>query len=154
MAKVTFEIKKSTDSNLDFTVGYVNLRNSWTTHVNAILFDCYFNLLTGEMSEAEVGYGHDGLFVSDLSLELSATDAKTVDFYVFPNTFADNDAMLVLYSKESWSNSFQSGLGGATWSAGKHYTYPVTVTPIGLQIGDVRVEEWQNNNGGSIIINK
>ena len=154
MAKVTFEIKKSTDSNLDFTIGYVNLRNSWTKNVNAILFDCYFNLLTGEMSEGEVGYGHDGLFVSDLSLELSATDAKTVDFYVIPNTFANNDATLTLYSKDSWSNSFQSGLGGVTWSAGKHYTYPVTVTPIGLQIGDVRVEEWQNNNGGSIIINK
>lgn len=154
MAKVTFEIKKSSDANLDFTLGSVNLRNVWTRPVNAILFDCYFNLLTGKMSEGDVSYGHDGLFVTDLNLELSTTDAKTVDFYVIPNTFADYDAMLKLYSKESWSNSFQSELSGTTWSAGKHYTYPVTVTPIGLQIGDVRVEEWQNNEGGSIIINK
>ena len=154
MAKVTFEIKKSTDSNLNFTVGAVNLCNSWYHDVNAILFDGYFNLLTGKMSEGDASYGHDGLFINELNLELSATEVQTVDFYVIPTSFEDNDTMLLLYSKDSWSNLLQSGLGGATWSAGKHYIYPVTVTPIGLQIGDVRVEEWQNNNGGSIIINK
>ena len=153
MAKVTFEIKKSSDNNFDFTVGHANLRNAWTTHVNAIPFDCYFNLLTGELSEGEAGYGHDGLFINELSLNLSATETKSVDFYVIPTSFADNDAILALYSKDSWSNSFQSGLGGISWSAGRHYTYQVTVTPVGLQIGDVYVEEWQNNEGGSIVIN-
>lgn len=153
MAKVTFEIKKSSDNNFDFTVGHANLRNAWTTHVNAIPFDCYFNLLTGELSEGEAGYGHDGLFNNELSLNLSVTEAKSVDFYVIPTSFADNDAILALYSKDSWSNSFHSGLGGASWSAGRHYTYQVTVTPVGLQIGDVYVEEWQNNEGGSIVIN-
>ena len=153
MAKVTFEIKKSTDSNLNFTVGAVNLRNSWYHDVNAILFDGYFNLLTGKMSEGDASYGHDGLFINELNLELSATEVQTVDFYIIPTSFEDNDAMLFLYSKDSWSNSFLSGLGGATWSAGNHYTYPVTITPVGMQIGAVRVEEWQNNEGGSIIIN-
>lgn len=153
-AKVTFEIKKSSDSNFNLVVGDANMRNSWTKHVNAIKFDSYFNLLTGEMSEDDEYYGHDGLFINQLNLELSATEVQTVDFYVIPTSFEDKDAMLILYAKDNWSNSFESALSGTSWSAGKHYTYPVTVTPVGLQIGSVRVEEWQNNNGGSIIINK
>lgn len=140
-AKVTFEIKKSSDSNFNLVVGKARMCNSWTKHVNAIKFDSYLNLLTGEMSEDDEYYGHTGLFINKLNLELSATDVQTVDFYVIPTSFEDNDAMLILYEKDNWSNSFESALSGTSWSAGKHYTYPVTVTPVGLQIGGVQVEE-------------
>lgn len=153
MAKVTFEIKKSAETNLDLTIGNVILRNVYSEDkVNAIRFDGYLNILTGEMSEGEVNYGHDGLF-RECDIALSAEKVHAVDYYVIPNSFSEGQAMLALYEKNNWNNSSVAYLGDTTWEAGKHYTYTVTVTPIGLQLGDVRVEEWENNDGGSITIN-
>lgn len=153
MAKVTFELKKASDSSSDYVVSDVNLRNSRNKEVNAIKFDCYLNLFTEEMSEG-IGYGHDGLFISGLQMELSASEPQSVSFYVIPNSFNDNEAQLCLYPKDNKSKNWVTDMGGATWLAGKQYTYPVTVTSSGLQIGDVIVEEWQNNEEGSVIIKK
>lgn len=153
MARVVFNIKKSAEANLDLTIGSVNLRNNYSDDkVNAIRFDGYLNILTGEMTEGEVGFGHDGLF-KECDITLSAEESQTVDYNVIPNSFSKGQALLVLYEKGNWSNSFVTYLDNTTWTAGHGYFYTVTVTPIGLQLGDVRVEEWENNDGGSITIN-
>lgn len=152
MAKVSFAVKKSTDNLAEFVLGTVNLRNNYQMESTAISLSAIFNLLTGEMAR-EVIAGHDGLFFNGEAV-LDSDKPVNVDFYVFPTNFAKGEVMLNLYGKNDWSNSFSNFLDDSKWEEGKHYTYPVTLTSVGLQIGDVRVEEWQNNEGGSIIINQ
>lgn len=152
MSKVTFAIKKASGSeSFDVTIGSIRLRNTEKDKVDAVRYDGYLNLLTGEITTGDVGFGHDGIGV-DCNLSLSADKSQGVDFYVIPNSFLERQAMLVLFEKNG-SNSYVLYFGDTTWKAGQHYTYTVTVTPVGLQLGDVRVEEWENNEGGTIIIN-
>lgn len=153
MAKVSFEIKKDAEYKDEFVIKYANLRNNYKGgDYNAIKLDAFFNLLTGEFSEGKIGFGHDGLFTKDLELAIDSEKGNTIDFFAIPTSFDDNQAMLILTAYGSWK-SFESPLGKATWESGKHYTYPVTVTATGLVIGDVRVEEWYNQEGETIIIN-
>lgn len=156
LAKVSFEIKKDEAYKEEFVVTTANLRNNYNYEgrdYNAIKFDAFFNLLTGEFSEGKIGFGHDGLFIKDIKIYIESEKANTIDYFVIPTSFDDNQAMLQLIPSDGWNKSFESPLGKATWESGKHYTYPVTVTAAGLVIGDVRVEEWQNNEGETIIIN-
>ena len=154
MAKVSFEIKKDAAYKEVFVVNYANLRNNYNGgDYNAIKFDAFFNLLTGELSEGNIGYGHDGLFINDIELAIDSEKSNTIDFFAIPTSFDENQAVLQLIPNGSWDKVFESPLGKATWESGKHYTYPVTVTATGLVIGDVRVEEWNNQEGETIIIN-
>ena len=154
LAKVSFEIKQDPEYKENFVITTANLRNNFQGRdFDAIKFDTFFNLLTGELSEGEIGSGHDGLFIKDIKIYIESEKANTIDYFVIPTSFDDNQAMLQLIPSDDWNKSFESPLGKATWESGKHYTYPVTVTAAGLVIGDVRVEEWQNNEGETIIIN-
>lgn len=152
MAKVSFEVKISGDDDRSIKLQYANLRNAWTIQSNAIALDCYFNLLSGELSEGDAYYGHDGL-LTQCDFELSTENSLTIDFYVIPTTFKEGEVVFQLYS-DHWSEIISSTLGEASWLSGQHYIYPVVITSSGLQIGTVRVEEWENNEGGSIIVNK
>lgn len=153
LTKVTFDIKMEEGTNSDLTIDMLNLRNANTDEkVDAIRLDGFLDLFTGGMSEGIVHYGHDGLF-KECNFTLSAEKAQGVDFYVIPNSFSEGHAMLVLSEKGNSTNSFVVYLGDTTWKSGKHYTYPITITPVGVQMGDVRIDEWENNEGGTITIN-
>lgn len=154
LAKVSFEIKQDPEYKDEFVIKNACLWNNYKVgDYDAIKWDAYFNLLTGEFSEGEIGFGHDGLPTKELELAIDSEQSITIDFFAIPTTFDDNQALLELTTYGSWDKVFESPLGKATWESGKHYTYPVTVTATGLVIGDVRVEEWNNQEGETIIIN-
>ena len=70
--------------------------------------------------------------------------------YVIPTSFAENEVIFNL----NWGSVGSIALPTEKWEAGKHYDYPLEITKTGLKLGEVKVEEWENNNGGSIIINQ
>lgn len=154
MAKVTLEIKLSEESlQQDFTVGAAHLCNLVSSDRQAIALAASIDCRTGECEPDYTLADNDGLFVRG-DYPLNSNAPVTLDFYVIPTSFAEGEVQLNLYDKDDETNAYSSLFGEAAWEGGKQYVYPVAVLPSGLQIGEVRVEDWQNNEGGSIIINK
>ena len=148
MAKVTLEVRTSEASNVDYTLGAVALQNAQQS--SAIVRCADFDMCTQKMTPV-VDENHDGLSV-DCDVRLGSEKAAVIDFYVVPTSFHQGEVVLSLTEKGSLENRLAAPFGDAAWESGLHYVYPVTVTSSGLQIGDVRLEDWENNEGGTIII--
>ena len=148
MAKVTLEVQISEVSNVDYTLGTVALQNA--QQGSAIVRWADFDMWTQEMTPV-VEENHDGLLV-DCDVRLDSEKATVIDFYVVPTSFLQGEVVLLLTEKGSLESRLAAPFGDTDWESGLHYVYPVTITSSGLQIGDVRLEDWENNEGGTIII--
>ena len=148
MAKVTLEVQISEVSNVDYTLGTVALQNA--QQGSAIVRWADFDMWTQEMTPV-VEENHDGLLV-DCDVRLDSEKATVIDFYVVPTSFLQGEVVLLLTEKGSLESRLAAPFGDTDWESGLHYVYPVTITSSGLQIGDVRLEDWENNEGGKIII--
>lgn len=148
MAKVTLEVQTSEVSNVDYTLGTVALQNG--QQGSAIVRWADFDIWTQKMTPV-VEENHDGLLV-DCDVRLDSEKAAVIDFYVVPTSFLQGEVVLSLTEKGSQESRLAATFGDTDWESGLHYVYPVTVTSSGLQIGDVRLEDWENNEGGTIII--
>lgn len=153
MAKVVVELKKSSNSQLDFTIGTVSLRNNPTFVHRPIALAAYINCLTGECVREEPLEENAGLSVNGNS-PLDVETPTIITFYVIPTSFSGGEVMLSVAAKDNATDTYTTLFNGNTWESGRQYVYPVTITPSGMQIGDVYVEDWQKNEGGTIVVKK
>src|SRR5574344_340877 len=82
-----------------------------------------------------------------------STTAVNIDLLVIPTTINNNaELTLVIDGKE-----YTVKIPSITWTAGKQYTYPVTVnrtssTTVSLSIDQPDINPWNNNTGSSTTI--
>lgn len=144
LSKVTFYITKSENSDFAEWITNGNLRNN---NSKAISWDGIMNVVTGEVKP--IFYENDGI-IRSCEFQPQADKANVIEMYVIPTSFANNEVIFNL----NWGNIGSVSLPAEKWEAGKCYDYPLEITKTGLKLGEVKVEEWVNNNGGSIIINQ
>ncbi|MBQ8242716.1 MAG: fimbrillin family protein [Bacteroidaceae bacterium] len=144
LSKVTFSITKSKNSDFAEWITSGNLRNN---NSKAISWDGLMNVVTGEVKS--IFYENDGI-IRSCEFQPQADKANVIEMYVIPTSFAENEVIFNL----NWGSVGSIALPTEKWEAGKHYDYPLEITKTGLKLGEVKVEEWENNNGGSIIINQ
>lgn len=77
--------------------------------------------------------------------------AKDIEVLMFPAEFSNEAALLTLKTENG--HELSVNLPQARWEAGHQYTYPITYDEAHITIGNVVVEDWNNNKGGDITIN-
>lgn len=144
MARVVFSIT-GTATVLETTV-ITNFRIANRNEASGIPTYGYLNLYSGDFERCS--YGEDIY----RSTQLHPTDvAQNIEILTFPAEFSNEAARLTLGTKDGHQVSVN--LPETRWEAGHQYTYPVTYDEAHITIGNVIVEEWNNNNAGDITVN-
>lgn len=104
------------------------------------------NVFTGTISNLQDFVDHS----KTCSQTLTST-ASNIDFMLIPTSFASNQMMVTLTVD---GKTINTTLPSATWSKASHYTYSLSVDKGSLKFNGVRVEQWNNQNGGTIDINQ
>ena len=87
----------------------------------------------------------------DCSIAPSA-EPQTVGTFIVPTKFGADMAYVELQFDNDYLLSWT--FPDTSWESGYEYTYELIITENGLRLGDVIVEEWHDNDEGTIIINK
>lgn len=104
------------------------------------------NVFTGDISSLQ-DYGDRSVDCD----ETMSSSTYTVDFMLIPTSFGE-DQMTVKLNVDG--RDLTTALPANTWSKGSHYTYQLSFTKGELTLGGIKVEDWDNQNGGSIDINQ
>lgn len=153
MAKVKFDIHLEGETTVGGTINSVIVGNkdnpsNPSLREEAIPGFGHLNMTTNTLTP--IYTSHDGIWMK-CSIKPS-TDVQSVETFIIPTKFgADMAYVELLFDNDyllSWT--FQD----TSWESGYEYTYPLTITENGLVVGDVIVEEWHDNDEGTIIINK
>ena len=152
MAKVNFSISLEGENTVGGTIHTVVIGNhdNPETHnrYEAIPWEGMLNMATGTLTP--IYNSHDGVWVK--CSVTPSTDPQTVETFIVPTKFGADMAYVELQFDNDYllSWTFQD----TSWEPGYEYTYELIITENGLRVGDVIVEEWQDNDEGTIIINK
>lgn len=144
LTRVTFSVTKAKESDAD---EYVTRARLYNNNSKAISLEGRMNVLTGGITS---NYYTDGIF-KDCEFKPEAEKVNVIEMLVIPTQFAEGE---VAFEVQMGGHVIYATLPAATWERGKHYDYPFEITLNGLKLGNVTVEEWENNNGGSININQ
>lgn len=144
LTRVTFSVTKAKESDAD---EYVTRARLYNNNSKAISLEGRMNVFTGEITS---NYYTDGIF-KDCEFKPEAEKVNVIEMLVIPTQFAESE---VAFEVQMGGHVIYATLPAATWERGKHYDYPFEITLNGLKLGNVTVEEWENNNGGSININQ
>lgn len=152
MAKVKFDIVLEDENGIGGTINTVVIgnRNNPETYdrYEAIPWEGILNMATGTLTP--IYNDHDGIWL-DCSITPS-TDVQSVETFIVPTKFGADMAHVQLWFDNDYILSWT--FTETSWDPGVEYTYPLTITENGLVVGDVIVEEWLDNDEGTIIINK
>lgn len=153
MAKVKFDISLEGNNIVGGTINKVMVGNkdnpsNPSLREEAIPGFGHLNMTTNTLTP--IYTSHDGIWM-ECSIKPS-TDVQSVETFIVPTRFGADMAYVELQFDNGYllSWTFQD----TSWESGYEYTYPLTITENGLVVGDVIVEEWHDNDGGTIIINK
>lgn len=142
LAKVTLQITNA--SSEAATLSNVTLSNS---DGNYIASSGNMNVFTGAISDLD-NY-------EDQSVSLDQTIASgsyySVDLMLIPTSFGENN---VIAKVTIGGKQLSISLPTATWSKSSHYTYQISADKDALSLSGIRIEQWDNNNGGEIDINQ
>lgn len=145
LVRVTFSITKAKGSEVN---EYVTRALVYNNHSQAISLGGRMNALTGEIIPD--GFYNDGISKS-CEFKPEIDKVNVVEMLVIPTQFEKGQ---VTFEIQMGEQTIYASLPAAQWEQGKHYDYPFEITLNGLRLGNVTVEEWENNEGGSININK
>lgn len=149
LARVTFSVTKSADSNFSEYVTMARLYGEpAVTHTGAIALYGKMNVFTGAITP--IYDSNDGIF-RYCEFAPDTEKENIIEMWVIPTSFNDGE---VTFELTMGDQIIYAGIPAEKWESGMSYNYPFELTLSGLQLGNVRVEEWENNNGGSIIINQ
>lgn len=149
MARITFSITKSKESD---TYEYVTLaylcNNRNDDNARAISVEGTLDITSGGINPKF--YYNDGIF-RECKFQPNADKAEVIEMLAIPTSFAEGTVMFQLVIGQQ---TLYVSLPAEKWEAGKQYDYPLQIVLSKLVLGDVHVEDWNNNEGGSITINQ
>ena len=145
LARIVFSITRSSDDNTGNEVSSLTIRS--INGDNIIPSEGVVDIMTGDISIK------DYLVDTERSFDSFIPDTKTptnVEYLSLPTSFNDGEIMLELnYGTDQLV--FMT-LPTSNWESGYEYDYPVTIEDSKAEIGNVHVQPWSTNNGGSLVI--
>lgn len=145
LSRITFSITKSKESEME---EYITRARLYNNNSKAIFLGGWMNVFTGNIIP-DYNY-NDGIF-RNCEFKPETEKAKTIEMLVIPTSFSDDE---VVFEIVLGTHIIYASLPANNWEQGKHYNYPFEITVNGLKLGNVTVEGWENNDGGSININQ
>lgn len=145
LARITFTITKSKESDFNEYATRARLYNNYS---KALSLYGRMNVLTGDIAPS---YDYnDGIF-KDCKFKPETDTENIIEFLVIPTAFKEGE---VSFSLTLGEQIVYANLPADTWERGRHYNYSFDITISGLKLNGVRVEDWNNNEGGNIHINQ
>ena len=148
LARIIFHVTKDKESNVDISVSEYSISRG----LNSSLYfpiEGYLDLVRDTIDDQKL----NEYLPRTLSSAAVITDTSTdMELYVIPFDFKDSQIDLQLSIGSNYTDILRTSIPAASWKAGYQYEYPVTVRRNSLEIGDVVITPWTENNGGSIII--
>lgn len=152
MAKVNFSISLEGENTVGGTIRTVVIGNydNPGTHdrYEAIPWEGLLNMTTNTLTPYY--NSHDGVRI-ECGIA-PGTEPQSVGTFIIPTEFGADMAYVELRFDNDYLLSWT--FPDTSWESGYEYTYELIITENGLRLGDVIVEEWHDNDEGTIIINK
>ncbi|MCF2551034.1 fimbrillin family protein [Bacteroides caecigallinarum] len=152
MAKVNFSISLEGENTVGGTIRTVVIGNhdnpETYSRYEAIPWEGLLNMTTNTLTPYY--NSHDGVWI-ECNIAPS-TEPQTVGTFIVPTKFDADMAYVELQFDNDYLLSWT--FPDTSWESGYEYTYELIITENGLRLGDVIVEEWHDNDEGTIIINK
>lgn len=145
LTRITFSVTKAKESAVD---EYVTNARLYNNNSKAISLDGRMNVFTGVITSNY--YYTDGILKS-CKFKPDIEKVNVIEMLVIPTQFSEDE---VAFEIQMGNHIIYATLPATTWERGKHYDYPFEITLNGLKLGNVTVEGWENNAGGSIHINQ
>jgi hypothetical protein len=147
LAKVTFVVTVQSDATQPFT-GYNFTNYALYSTSNNIPTAGYLYITSGYVS----GTNYKNLLMRSCSFKYPDAKKELV-FRVIPGTIQSNWWLRLMTSKEISSGDYRAQIPSGSWEAGKAYTYNVTISPKGMEIGDVTLTPWDEQPSDSLFVN-
>lgn len=149
LARIIFHVTKDEDSNTDISVSRYGISRG----LNSDLYfpiEGYLDVVRDTIDDQSLNESLSRGVQPAVNLSVTPTD---LELYVIPFDFKDNQIDLQLSTGSSYADIVRTAIPAASWKAGYQYEYPVTIQRNRLEIGDVIITPWTENNGETIIIN-
>lgn len=148
LARIIFHVTKDKESNVDISVSEYAISRG----LNSSLYfpiEGYLDLVRDTIDDQKLNEYLPRALSPAAMITAISTD---MELYVIPFDFKDSQIDLQLSTGSSYADIIRTSIPAASWKAGYQYEYPVTVRRNRLEVGDVVITPWMENNGGSIII--
>lgn len=145
LARITFTVTKSKESDFN---EYATRARLYNNNSKALSLYGRMHVLTGDITPYYDS--NDGIF-KDCEFKPETDTENIIEFLVIPTAFKDGEVSFALTLGEQ---IIYANLPADAWERGKHYNYAFDITINGLKLNGVRVEDWNNNEGGNIHINQ
>ena len=147
LARIIFHVTKHPDNNMEVSVNQYAISRGWNSGLYFPI-EGYLDLVNDTIGDQR----HNEHLSRTMNATTEITSAPTdMELYVIPFDFMDSQLDFQLSNENSYT-LFRTSVPASSWKAGYQYEYPVTVRRNGLEIGDVIITPWTENNEKSIII--
>lgn len=147
LAKVTFVVTVKSDEQYPFTnynfTNYALWSNSNNIPARGNLY-----ITSGTISTSS----YTNLLMRNCSFKYPDATKELV-LHVIPSSVSSNWWLRLMVSKEATASDYRAQIPATRWEAGKAYTYQVTISPRGMEIGDVTLEPWDAQPSDSLFVN-
>lgn len=148
LARIIFHVAKDKESNVDINVNEYSINRGANSNLYFPI-EGYLDLVRDTIDDQRVNEYLPRAIQPSASLTATPTD---MELYVIPFSFSNGQIDFGISMGNNYTDALRISIPAATWKAGYQYEYPVTVRRNGLEIGDVIITPWTENNGGNIII--
>lgn len=148
LARIIFHVAKDKDCNMDIGINEYAISRGLNSNFYFPI-EGYLDLVRDTIDDQRLNEYLPRTIQPSVNLTATPTD---MELYVIPFSFSDGQIDFELSAGNSYTDALRTSIPTATWKAGFQYEYPVTVRRNRLEIGDVIISPWTENNGGTIII--
>lgn len=147
LAKVTFVVTVQSDATNPYTSYNFTNYALWSSSSN-IPTAGYLYITSGYVSP----YRYTSLLSRPCSFKYPDSKKELV-FRVIPGSGSSNWWLRLMAGKEVSASDYRAQIPSTRWEAGKAYTYNVTISPKGMEIGDMTLEPWDVQPSDSLFVN-
>lgn len=147
VARIIFNVSKDPDNNMEVSVSQYAISRGLNSELYFPI-EGYLDLVSDTIGDQ---WRNEYLSRTMSVASVITTTPTDMELYVIPFDFRDSQLDFQLYTENS-NESFRISVPASSWKAGYQYEYPVTVRRNGLEIGDVIITPWTENNEENIII--
>jgi len=149
LARIIFHVTQDKDSNTDVSISEYSISRGLNSSMYFPI-EGYLDLVRDTITDQR----HNEYLPRTVKpAAVISTTPTDMELYVIPFDFKNNQIDLQLSTGSSYADIVRTAIPAASWKAGYQYEYPVTIQRNRLEIGDVIITPWTENNGEAIIIN-
>ena len=148
LAKVTFVVTVQSDAQNPYTNYSFTHDALWSSSSNSPATGNFY-ITSGYISTSK----YTNLLMRNCSFKYP-DNKKELTFRVIPSAVNSDWWLRLMASKEMSASDYRAQIPSSSrWEAGKAYTYNVTISPKGMEIGDMTLEPWDVQPSDSLSVN-